>query len=472
MYVRFKILTVKPIFGQKAILIESSHEIDPLSVKPENIKITNPGDVLEELLWKDFDIKGKTITLYLHDEPKMNYRYLVRIKGLKNIIDDTLETQYSQSVEFASYIESEIRFVSPVMHSVIQELDLELEETLIEGAETGASYFEYEIASDALYQSLLIKRTKMQDKSIKICLDFKGQIFIRCRAFYEHNQLSCNSDWITTTCILKDDNVLEEPDNNEPVIQLDLEVIDTPSHNSIEQNFAYTFDTDALASIEEVSVIAKPIDGSSPIVVLQTYEIVMNNMLIIAPHDPLPKNCLITVKIKNAKAGIRTLKSFTHTFYSMLEPCYGDIKDIISLLNIELDPKIVYYHLLEASKLADYYADIKLNGNLKNLNYYNQVTYAKDFEKAMFVKYYAANQILSHTRSGLAYKASMGGKLGEIEYSPKGSLPDLTGVLKNLLTEADKWKLALQGYKDHPADPKSAVKSSRCLPHNHYRGGR
>ena len=74
MYVRFKILTVKPILGKQAIVIEATHGIDPLTVLPENIRITRTGDSLEELLWETFDVSAKTITLYLKDTPKLNER--------------------------------------------------------------------------------------------------------------------------------------------------------------------------------------------------------------------------------------------------------------------------------------------------------------------------------------------------------------------------------------------------------------
>lgn len=473
MYVRFKILTVKPILGERALLIEATHEIDPLTVKPENIRITKPGDPIEELLWNNLEINGKTIKLFLLDEPRINERYIVRIKNLKNIIDDKLETNYSQSVEFLSFTRSEISFIKPTMHSIVPELMIEIDEHVLENQRMGANQFEYQLSSDPFFISSIIASQLSQEKQIAFNIKVGGQIFIRCRAHYLNHETTHYSDWISTTCTIGDSNANAiAPEFDAPKYQLTLEVIDKPVNNAVDQSFAYVFDTEAITSVGSVTVIAKPMDGRTASVLINSYEIMLNNMLVINTQESIPKNCLVTVRLKDVRSDIRVLEDYTDKFYSVLEPCYGDIKDISGLLELDLDPEIVYYHLVEASKLADYYADIKLTGIYKNRPYYNKVDYAKDFEKAMFVKYYTANQVLSQIRSGLAYSASLGGKLGEIEYTPKGALPDLTSVLKGLLAEADKWKLALQGYKDHPADSKSAVKAKKCLPHNHIRGWR
>ena len=480
MYIRFKILEVKPLLGKQAIIIESTHEINPLSIKPENIRITNPDDSLEELLWIHFDVDEKKIIIYLEDTPLINKRYLVRIKNLQNIMDDTLETCYSQSIVFLSYINSNISFKLPVMYTTVPSLSVEIEEEVINDKQNGAYIFEYEIASDALYQKLLVPNIKTEEKQFNIDIDFIGQIFIRCRAHYayshNHNDEqkhthSWHGDWITTTCSIQ--NISKnESDNVSNNIALDLDIISKPMSNSSLENYVYVFDVEEITKVDNVIVTIESINNEFLKQRIDVNIINQKNKLIISPIEKVPKNSKITIELIGIHSDLYVLQQDVHTFYSELEPCYGDLSDILSLIDIEVSPELVYYYLIEASKLADYYADIKLNGHIKNLPYYNKVEYAKDFEKKMFVKYYVASQVLSHARSGLAYRAGYGGKLGEIEYAPKGSLPDLTSVLKRLLGEAEKWKLALQGYKDHPADSRSVVRSSKCLPHNHIRGGR
>ena len=478
MYIRFKILAIKPILGKNAISIESSHEINSLSIKPENIRITNPDDSLEELLWIHFDVNGKFITIYLEEEPVLNKRYIVRVKNLKNIMDDELDTCYSQSINFISHINSEIRFLYPSMHSIVSELYLELEETLIDKSKKGATCFYYEVASDPLFHNLLLHQTPIYEPNVKIDLNYKGQIFIRCRAQYKEeietengiNEVIWDGNWINTTCVLeKEKETVEQPSIS---IDLPLKIISQPKSNMAHDNFVYEFDTEYLTSIEGVSITISPLNKSFPPKNIVASTSISNNKLIISYQEKIPENCKIQIELINVQAGVYTLQHHKQTLYSLLNPCYGDVEDVVALIDIKVDPEIVYYYLLEASKLADYYADIKINGHIKNLPYYNKVEYAKDFEKYMFVKNYVAGQVLSHARSGLAYQAGFGGKLGEIEYAPKGSLIDLAGTIKHFSNEAEDWKLALQGYKDHPADARAAIRSTKCLPHNHFRGGR
>lgn len=478
MYVRFKILAVKPLIGQKAIVLEATHEIDPLSVTPASVRITNPGDPLEELLWNDFSVDGKTITLFLTKDPLINQRYVVRIQGLKNIIEDTLETDYKQTIVFKSVTTSEIYFVTPELHSVMPRLKIEIGERLFNESLPPAAYLNMQVSSDPLFQKsdLLLLDEQINTRTLDLHLKFQGQIFIRCRAYYSGmevlGEVGHFGDWITTTCTL--DASITAPEIHQPVIERMLEVVEKPADNQIEQHFAYGFDVEEITYVEKVVILAKPIASNSNLPLTLTHQTAMvNHLLMIMPDEPLPENCLITVKLTNVHSDNGLLASYTHQFYSLLTPCYADLMDIQGILEFkDLDPQMVYYHLIEASKLADYYTAIKLNGTIKNRKYYNKVPDAQAFEKAMFVKYYTANQVLSQIRSQITYNMSLSGKLGEIEYSPKASLPDLLTFLNELANEAKKWKLALQGYKDHPADYTSAIKSKACLPHNHYRGGR
>lgn len=478
MYNRFKILSAKPVLGEKVIVIESNYEISALSVTHENIRITNPGDPLSELLWKDFLVNGRTITLFLTSEPLVNQPYIVRVQGLKNIIDDTLDINYKQSIEFKSYVTSEITFTAPNMHSVVPRLEIKIKEDVLEN-KSPADYFVVQISNDPLFQTELLAEQDVYNKQVTFDIDYQGQVFVRCKAHYitgDEQMASCFGNWITTTCMLSESTTNSDGDNNQNnVSEIELKALKTPVDIQTKGEFSYVFDIKKILDIGSISVSSRPLLGdesSSSEIAIDSY-LIFNKVTII-PSAPLPSNHLITFSLKDVQLDGGAISNYSHSFYSFFDPIYASFSDIKSILNadIELDQELVYYHLIEASKLADYFADIKLNSAIKNYRYYQEVDYAYDFEKNMFVKYYAAGQIFSQIRSSIVYDMSFSGKLGEIEVSPKASLPDLSAFLKELSSEAEKWKLALQGYKAHVPEARSAIKSKSCLPHNHYRGGR
>lgn len=476
MYNRFKILSIKPLIGEKAVAIETNYEISSLSVTPANIRITNPGDPLEELLWKDFSVEGKIITIFLISEPRINYQYVVRIEGLTNIIDEKLETDYKQSIEFKSYISSSIQFIAPTMHSIVNKLELVLQEDVFQEGGNSADYFEMQISSEPLFQTKLLPDQNVYAKSVTFDLDYNGQIFTRCRAHYKSQKEPCFGNWITTTFVLSNNTTDDEnSDNTNDIFKEELKVIDMPNHNQSDKELVYRLNTQELLSVGAAYVSIRPILGDEHTIKnIEIETVIEPDRIVVYPKEPIPSNHFITVILKNIKSQDDAIQDFSQTFCGILAPCYSSLLDIKSILNsdIDLEPELVYYHLIEASKLADYYEDIKLNSSSKNYKYYKKVEYANDFEKGMFVKYYAAGQIFSQIRSSVIYDMSLSGKLGDIEVSPKGSLPDFSSFLRELSSEAEKWRLALQGHKNHTAEPRSAIKSKSCLPHDHYRGGR
>lgn len=530
MFIRFKVLSVKAEMGSQSITIETTHEIDPVTVTPSAIRITNPTDALEELLWKNKSVNGKLVTLYLEDVPKVNTRYLVRIKELRSVIDDELETEYSQSIIFESYIRSSLSFVEPVRHSIISQLTIVLDETLdleldnrikqnelesfkkeaentlaemlnkkdtilssyerpylwveeqlenyLKIPAKGADYFEYEISSDPLFHSILIVPTKFYEKQISLSLDFASQIFIRCRGIYIQptTEYVSYGDWINTTCVIENSTLRSaelSAITNDSRIELPLKILKSPSSGYLAMIYEFIFDAEEIILNEDAStqIIAKNI-YSGDIFFIDHEPIIEGNKLILQTFGPLDENMLVEINLKNIRDNkYGYLNYFTTKLYTKLNPCYASIEDIQSLISIDsIDEALWYKHILNASKLADYYQNIKLTGARKNLKYYLANTEANNFEKEMFTKYYAASQILAVARCGMAYDNSFAGTLGEIKFEPKGAIPDLTSVLKNLISEAEKWKLALQGYKDHPADSTTAVKSQACTPHAHTRG--
>lgn len=473
LYIRFKVLSVVADTEHQSIIIETSHDIDHSSILPSSIRITNAGDVVEELLWKRFDVNQKKIIIYLKDTPKINERYIVRINGLKNIMDDVLETGYNQSLTFTHFIRSDFEIILPTRNSIISKLCIELKETLLEGYIDFADSYECVISSDPLHQHILYKN-ELFEKNNRLDIQYEGQIFIQCRAKYiqkESKKISF-SDWEQTTCVLNA-TIASHCLEATPLFERELEVIKNPAFCKNHDALTFLLDTqyDITSDLLFSHVGATSIHTQEVFVLEHTIKTFPGEIVVVL-KTPLEENMLIDVLFKNIKDNRNGfLKTYAYSFYSKINPCYCTAEQVKSLLNVEsINEENIYSHIIIGSRLADYYATIKLNADKKNFLYYKQNKDADIFEKEMFVKYYAANQSLAYVRSGIAYDNSFSGMLGEIKFEPKGALPDLTSTLKNLSSEADKWKLALQGYKDHPSDVKTAIKSKKCRTHHHDRG--
>lgn len=467
MYVRFKVLKIETSLSQKTVTIESTHEIDPQTVTRANIRITQTGDTVEELIWETFAIEGKKIMITLIDDPFVNKPYLIRIKGLKNIIDESLETQYNQTICFIGANRSDLVILSPTLHSVVDQVHISYTDNY---TDENVGY-EIELSEDPVFGSLFLSTVSYQ-KEEWLDVSKTGQLYLRVRNFVTDelgNKLF--SDWVNTTFSYKPAAMAGYSAN--PIFTKPLKILAYPSQNKLLNTLRFLFDCNELnpVSSDSVLVMHRSLDTSE--VQNDLFTIKQDrNQLDICLNEVMDNNQIYTIHLKNISSGDHLLlENEVCEIYSQLSPCYTSISAIESTLGFECDAELILMHIHNASKLADYYAEIKLNSEYKNRRYYDKVENAMLFEKEQFVKYYVCKEVLLQTRTRLGVQSSTGGKLGEIEYSPKGSIPDLTSAFKYFIGEADKWKLALQGYKDYIPDPTSATKSLKCRPHDlHVRG--
>lgn len=473
MYVRFKILTVSSDLKNKCIIVESTHEIDSKSITPAHIRITHKGDTVEELLWDRYELKGRQILLYLKDDPLVNSEYLVRIKGLKNVVDEVLETYYNQTIVFKGLSDTCLQIISPAMHSIVEELRFKLSHSVQLYA---FKHYEIELSQDAVFSNTVLRTVISEDNFLLSC-ETTGQLHLRVRGVFQedlseedesHTPQVFFGDWRVTTFIYQPKTII--PTSFElTALEMPLDILTFPKQYQLPERLIYIFDCKVL-SIDDTTCF-KMINQNDGSEILTELQVQQNRLIVKLLEKPsLNQQYVITLENMQGDSG-KKLLFYEHVWMSQFEPCYASPEEIVRMLDFEIDYDALMMQIKDASQLADYYANIKLNGPNKNQKYYTKLPGAMLFEKGQFVKNMVCMQTILQTRATLAIEAGFGGKLGEIEFSPKGSIPDLASTLKYFTNEADKWKLALQGYKDYIPDPTSALKSAKCRPHTlHDRG--
>lgn len=189
---------------------------------------------------------------------------------------------------------------------------------------------------------------------------------------------------------------------------------------------------------------------------------VINNYIQIIPEGGVLDNSIYEITFKNVKGeDNKILNTEKRIIYTKVNPSYASIDTIKTLLaDYDIDDSFILQNIREASKLADYYADIKLNSKIKNALYYSQVGYAQEFEKEQFVRYMVAKICMCKIRADFSISGGVKSTLGEVSMEIASKKNDFETIINDYTAQCEKWKKALQGYKDHEVDSKSVVKSS------------
>lgn len=179
-------------------------------------------------------------------------------------------------------------------------------------------------------------------------------------------------------------------------------------------------------------------------------------------EDVLQNNSVYTVNFENLITAHGVFTPAPITVYTQADTFYSDILSVQNLLPAAVEENVIFASLVNASKLTDYYAKIKLTSSLKNKKYYEQVPEAEAVEKEQLTKYLAAKDCLLKLKARVAGFGGTGMKatLGEITLDLDLSAELIDGLLNDYNALIDKWKDALQGYKDFVADSATVVKST------------
>lgn len=190
---------------------------------------------------------------------------------------------------------------------------------------------------------------------------------------------------------------------------------------------------------------------------------IVDNYLEIIPDTPIEDNYIYDIQITNLSGDEhKKLDKIKLSIFTAPTPSYCTVNTVRAIVDsTELDDLTIIQNIKEASKLADYFSTIKLNAAKINEKYYAHNPNAQITEKQQFVKYSTVKNSLLKLKAQGLLSGSIKAALGEISLDADGSPNEFDSFLKDLDLEIDKWKKALQGYKDFEADTASVVKSSR-----------
>ena len=187
---------------------------------------------------------------------------------------------------------------------------------------------------------------------------------------------------------------------------------------------------------------------------------VYDNFLEIIPDDGVKDNSIYEIRFKNLKEenGTKELENQTVKVCTQMTPCYSTIDAVKALLgDIEIPDETILYHIREASRFADYIKDSMKAYNILNI----KGKELQDYQSTQLTKYKAAYECALRFYMDKAAENGIKGTLGDITFDTGIKLPDIKDLLANLLSEVDKWKLALQGHNtDIRAKIRTGVKSS------------
>lgn len=182
---------------------------------------------------------------------------------------------------------------------------------------------------------------------------------------------------------------------------------------------------------------------------------VFDNFLEIIPKGGVKPNSIYEIRLRNVKSADqkREIEKETIVLHSKVSPAYCSINAVTSLLDgHSINEESIMYNIREASKYANYILGLNVDKE-----YYFEDSH-QDFEVSQFVKYKAAYDCTTKYYIDMISGSGLKGTLGEVSFETPESVADISKLLSDFRTEADKWNLALQGHKEFRAIPRSGVR--------------
>lgn len=168
--------------------------------------------------------------------------------------------------------------------------------------------------------------------------------------------------------------------------------------------------------------------------------VVSENMIEIIPDEGFKDNSIYEIKLLNIKSTSGDLINTTIKFATKMKPMYVDAYAVSALIGeFKIPNDVILYHIKEASKFADYVISCSDNPFIVDEN-------NVPFQVSQFVKYFAAHECLLRHTIDLSSSTGVSGKVGDVQFSEKESVKDISKLLKHFCDEIDKWKDALKGF--------------------------
>lgn len=456
MHQEFVIQTLETSLIDKKIIVTANMDINPNSKDEIHAELYNRNT--KEAIFTITEIKGNVVEFTLMDWPTPNTPYIFYLKNLKNVLNEVSRSGIKRKIEFKSTITKEVEITSPAMHEAIKKLNLKwkvTDKTTVEDDEdkVDTDYTYIEISTDNEFINI-VSTTKVQDKNeVSLNLKRSTQYFVRARIENDDKELQYGK-WSNIVSFVYGEQIVEDIQEDCPDYVPEYEDMVDPMMPEIDDiaDFTVEYLGETGTTPENIVLIAnKPFDEdnfeSSQIIIYSKKGIakhsavVSDNTIVIDFIKPLEDNTIYTLKAKNLKSESGDVFTLEIKIATAMKPLYCDIYDVTALIGeFKIPEDVILHHIHEASKFADYIAscaDFPFIIDEDNV----------PFQVKQFVKYYASHECLLRHTVDISSSIGLSGKVGNVDFSEKESVKDITKLLKHFCDEIAKWKDELRGFQ-------------------------
>lgn len=269
MYQEFSVVSIETVLNQKKIMISTNRDIDVNTLKDTVIEIYERGSKTP-LLFEPI-VQGRNLAINLRDWPIPNTDYILSVRGLTSVAEETLTSNIKRKIIFESNIMSKVNIINPSMFEKINDPFIELKE-FAEKSEDLLNSFYVEVSTDNAFYNVVVKGT-FNKPVFKIALTKNKQYFIRARVQTNDDNIQYGLWSEVITFIygeeVDDGNIpdIEEPndpdeetpDDNGPIVDLEeFEIVNYPDQGITPQQLIIEFSKDIdVFSIEDIIITRK-----------------------------------------------------------------------------------------------------------------------------------------------------------------------------------------------------------------------
>lgn len=247
MYQEFLVLSIDSILNEKQILITTNRDIDPNTLKDTVIEVYERGT--KTPLMFEAIIQGRNLAINLKDWPIPNTDYILSVKGLTSIAEETLPSNIKRKIIFDSSIVSKVNIMSPSMFEKVDDVLIELKELADKEEDLIGSYY-IEVSTDNAFYNIVAKGT-FNKTLFKISLNKNRQYFIRARVQTNDDNIQYGL-WSEVITFIYGDEVEDGdmPDIEEP--------------NDPDDDIPNTPDDGPIVDLDEFEIISELEQGITP----------------------------------------------------------------------------------------------------------------------------------------------------------------------------------------------------------------
>lgn len=467
MYQEFSIISVKSNLIKKEIIIETNQSLNQNTIDETKIELIERKTKTQTSFNRR--IENKNLILTLNEWASPNSIYILFIEGLKNILNESLNTTFSRKIIFESCITDIVEITSPAMYEEIEKLNIAFNKTKKEDDNIEKAVY-IEISTDNEFYNIVTRTVVYNKDNVTLSTIKNGQYYIRARIqSYKEDKNFQYGEWSKTISFIfgakeiqpekEYDELNYEPDYEDlaPIVDdiIDYEIVcltpkgTSPNKLTLESNKPLDED-----KFNRSQIIVYGKEG-----VLNTSVVVIDTIIDITLEKKLLDNETYNIKLIAIENIYKEKFSDTLKFNTAMKPFYININEVRALIGENKIPdEIIAYHIREASKFADYLMS-------KESIYHIEDEDDIPFVIQQFVKYYAAHECLLRYTIDIAASVGAKGVVGNVQFEEKESTKDISKLLNHLCDEIGKWKEAIKGYDgEGRAKMKATIRGNNAKP--------